>query len=57
MRLHPAHRCAWCGNDVPSELKETVLVATRARALVCRDVIPCARRQLNREIDRKGRAA
>jgi hypothetical protein len=46
MRLHPAHRCAWCGNDVPGELKQTTHKDTRAPALVCRDPIECCRRQL-----------
>jgi hypothetical protein len=42
---HPGDRCAWCSLlDSETELRITVLIATRAEATVCVDGIACLRR-------------
>jgi hypothetical protein len=47
---HPADQCAWCGLlDSETELRTTVLIATRAEAVVCRDRIRCLRRSRGAE--------
>jgi alpha-D-ribose 1-methylphosphonate 5-phosphate C-P lyase len=50
--LHPLDKCAWCGaDDVP--LRRVVLRVTQAEAVLCEDVVLCARRQLRHQLKRK----